>query len=63
MKLQLTTEQVNQILSALAQQPYLQVYELINTIRQQGQDQLQNGQANALTVEQPQDNTPAEDES
>ena len=41
MKLQLTTDEVNQILNALAQQPYIQVHELINTIQQQGQQQLQ----------------------
>lgn len=41
MKLELTTEQVNQILNALAQQPYIQVHELIQTIQQQGQSQLQ----------------------
>lgn len=41
MKFELTTEQINQILNALAQQPYIQVHELINTIQQQGQSQLQ----------------------
>jgi hypothetical protein len=41
MKLNLTTEQVNQILNALAQQPYIQVHELIANIQQQGQAQLQ----------------------
>ena len=40
MKLELTTEQVTQILNALAQQPYIQVHELIHTIQQQGQQQL-----------------------
>jgi len=47
MKLNLTTEQVNQILNALAQQPYIQVHELINTIQQQGQAQMQLVDANA----------------
>jgi hypothetical protein len=45
MKLELTTEQVNQILNALAQQPYIQVNELINSIQQQGNTQIQNEQA------------------
>lgn len=51
MKLELTTDQVNQVLNALAQQPYIQVHELINTIQQQGQQQLQQG--DGLTVEKP----------
>ncbi|MCH2225345.1 MAG: hypothetical protein MK066_11310 [Crocinitomicaceae bacterium] len=41
MKLELTTEQINQILNALAEQPYIQVHELIATIQQQGSAQLQ----------------------
>lgn len=49
MKLELTTEQVNQILNALAQQPYIQVHELISTIQHQGQLQLQQG--DGLSVE------------
>ena len=40
MKLELTTEQINQILNALAEQPYIQVHELINEIQNQGQAQL-----------------------
>jgi hypothetical protein len=44
MKLELTTEQVNQILNALAQQPYIQVHELITTIQQQGSMQLSDHQ-------------------
>ncbi len=40
MKLNLTTEQINQILNALAEQPYIQVHELINEIQNQGQAQL-----------------------
>ena len=51
MKLELTTEQVNQVLNALAQQPYIQVHDLINTIQQQGQQQLQQG--DGLSVEKP----------
>jgi hypothetical protein len=51
MKLELTTEQVNQVLNSLAQQPYIQVHELINTIQQQGQEQLQQG--DGLSVENP----------
>ncbi|WP_162491424.1 hypothetical protein [Aquimarina longa] len=52
MQLELTTEQVNQILNALAQQPYIRVHELINTIHQQGQQQLHRqdtGDANTLS--------------
>ena len=41
MKLELTTEQINQILNALAEQPYIQVHELITNIQQQGSAQLQ----------------------
>lgn len=51
MKLEVTTEQVNQILNALAQQPYIEVHELIASIQQQGQAQL-----NALNA-QPESNT------
>ncbi|MEL6559880.1 MAG: hypothetical protein AAFQ94_16950 [Bacteroidota bacterium] len=40
MTLTLTTEQVNLILNALAQQPYIQVHETIQSIQQQGQQQL-----------------------
>ncbi|MGB3463737.1 MAG: hypothetical protein WBA74_00630 [Cyclobacteriaceae bacterium] len=42
--LNLTPEQINQVLNALAQQPYIQVHELIHTIRQQGEEQLQRPQ-------------------
>lgn len=45
MKLNLTQDQVNQILNALGQQPYIEVYELIATIQQQGQTQLQETEA------------------
>lgn len=45
MKLNLTQEQVNQILNALGQLPYIEVYELITTIQQQGQTQLQEAEA------------------
>jgi len=51
MKLELTTEQVNQVLHALAQQPYIQVHELIHTIQHQGQRQLEQG--DGLSVEKP----------
>lgn len=49
MKLELTTDQVNQILNALAQQPYIQVHELIATIQQQGQQQLQQQESLQVT--------------
>ncbi len=53
MKLNLTTEQVNQILNALAQQPYIQVHELIATIQQQGQAQLKVSNSEEGQQEQP----------
>jgi histidinol dehydrogenase len=52
MKLELTTEQINQILNALAEQPYIQVHELIATIQQQGNAQLQE-QSNGFQESQP----------
>jgi hypothetical protein len=39
-KLTLTIDEVNKILGALGQQPYVHVYELINSIQQQVTDQL-----------------------
>jgi len=42
MKLELTTEQVNEILDSLAQQPYIKVYDLINEIQKQAHVQLSN---------------------
>ncbi len=58
MNLQLTTEQVNQVLNALAQQPYIQVHELIATIQRQGSAQLQeqNGNGQELEVKPQQQN-------
>ena len=41
MQLTLTTDQANQVLHALAQQPYIQVHELIQHIQQQAQQQMQ----------------------
>jgi hypothetical protein len=38
--LELEVEQVNQILDALGQQPFAQVYQLIASIQQQAQNQL-----------------------
>ncbi|WP_062054074.1 hypothetical protein [Aquimarina longa] len=40
MKIEVTTEQLNQILNALAQQPFIQVHEIINELQQQAQAQL-----------------------
>lgn len=51
MKLELTTEQVNQILNVLAQQPYIQVHELIATIQQQGSVQLHENQQHEIAEE------------
>jgi hypothetical protein len=39
-QLTLTIEEINKILSTLGQQPYVQVYELINTIQVQVTQQL-----------------------
>lgn len=41
-QLALTIVEVNQILSALGQCPYEDVFQLINNIQQQAQTQLQN---------------------
>lgn len=40
-ELTLTIEEVNQLLSALGQRPYQEVFQLINKIQQQAQSQLQ----------------------
>lgn len=56
--LSLTLAQVNQILEALGQQPYADVYELIEQIQQQAQAQLQDPAASppqsAATTEESQ---------
>lgn len=41
-QLTLTIEEVNQLLSALGQRSYQEVFRLINKIQQQAQSQLQN---------------------
>ena len=41
MKLEVSQEQLNVILNALATQPYIQVAELIHELQRQGQSQLQ----------------------
>ncbi len=41
-KLTLTIEEINKILSALGQQSYVQVFELINKIQLQVTEQLSN---------------------
>ena len=46
-KLTLSLAEVNQVLEALGQMPYIQVYELINNIQQQAHPQL-NEQALGL---------------
>jgi len=40
-KINLTVAEINQILEALGQQPYIQVYQLIASLQQQAQTQLQ----------------------
>jgi hypothetical protein len=49
-KLTLSLVEVNQVLEALGQMPYIQVYELISSIQQQAQPQL-NDQQQALGVQ------------
>jgi hypothetical protein len=41
MKLVLTLDEINQILSALGSQPYKDVFQLVNKIQQQAQAQLE----------------------
>jgi len=43
-KLTLSIAEVNQVLEALGQMPYIQVYELITNIQQQAQPQLSEQQ-------------------
>jgi hypothetical protein len=43
-KLTLSLAEVNQVLEALGQMPYIQVYELISSIQQQAQPQLSEPQ-------------------
>lgn len=40
-KLELSVAEINQILEALGQKPYQQVYQLINKIQQQATQQLE----------------------
>jgi len=40
MKLDLTLPEINAILTALGQMPYAQVFELVEKIRQQAQNQM-----------------------
>ena len=47
-KLELTVDQVNQILQALGNEPFQKVYALIRTIQQQAQSQLEGGQEDLL---------------
>jgi hypothetical protein len=51
-KLELSVDQVNTILQALGNEPFVRVHELINTIQQQAQQQLQNGES--VSAEKPQ---------
>ena len=41
-KLDLTLDEINQILSALGSQPYKDVFQLVNKIQQQAQAQLES---------------------
>lgn len=51
LQLELTLEEVNTILTALGQQPYVQVYELIGKIRQQAGAQVQSDKKQQTGVE------------
>ena len=46
--LKLTLEEVNHILNALGEQPFAQVHQLITKVQTQGNDQLQNGEAEPI---------------
>jgi hypothetical protein len=41
MKLELTVNEINAILTALGQMPYAQVFELVQKIRQQATEQME----------------------
>jgi hypothetical protein len=51
--LTLTVAEVNQILEALGQMPYVRVYELIAKMQQQAQAQLTNLEANGAKHSEP----------
>ncbi len=51
LSLNLTLEEINQILDSLGDQPYKQVFELVNKIQAQAQAQLQ-GQAQPTSLKQ-----------
>jgi hypothetical protein len=46
-KLVLTLDEINQILSALGSQPYKDVFQVVNKIQQQAQAQLESPQPSA----------------
>lgn len=48
-KLELTVEEINAILAALGQQPYIKVADLIQKIQRQGASQLDSGKAENIT--------------
>ena len=51
-QLKLTLAEVNQILDALGDKPYKQVYQLIVKIQQQAGDQLQQSDRQAATAQE-----------
>lgn len=54
LKIELSPEEVNNVLSALGNMPYVQVYELIDKIKEQAEHQLnekQNGHKPSLEKE------------
>ena len=52
-QLQLTLAEVNQILDALGEKSYKQVYQLIIKIQQQAGNQLQQNEQQATTSQEP----------
>ena len=51
LSLKLTLDEVNQVLEALGQQPYVKVHGLIEKIQQQGTGQLREEQSQAADIE------------
>jgi hypothetical protein len=47
--LTLTLAEINQILSSLGEQPYKEVFQLVNKIQQQAQRQLENAENASLS--------------
>ena len=57
-KLELTLEEVNIILSALGTQPFAQVHQLVAKVQEQGSSQLQDGQTVQVPKKEEKSDTP-----